>query len=425
MCPDDCASGILLSGQRADGNSEVWRRNMIRLFLNALGASAGGGLTYVRNVLPSLARRDDVRTTVLVGGALRDQIEESSRIIVLRTDSPSTPGRRFSYEQRRLPSLIRNSDADVLLSAGNFALYRSPVPQILLSGNALYTSSDFLRDLRNRGDYRLWLDTEMKGIFAGSSVRAADCTVAPSAAFASELRQWTGRDVVSVHHGFDPAIFFRDQSPLPQEVEARFAKTEGSLRLLFVSHFNYYRNFETLIQAAAILKRELHPRTVRLILTCKLNSNNIPGSDKPENANPGSYNPHAAAELIRRLRLEEEVVELGAVPYASLHHLYRACDSYVTPAYVETFAHPLVEAMASGLPVIASDLAVHKEICGEAARYFPRFSPEKLAETVIRVTRSNEQAAAMREIGRLRSRDFSWDKHVDQLLQLASGLVGT
>src|ERR1700733_693642 len=103
MCPDDCGSGILFSGQRADGNSEVWGRNMIPLFFNALGASAGGGLTYIRNVLPSLARRDDVRTTVLVGGALRDQIEESSRIIVLRTDSPSTAGRRFWYEQRRLP----------------------------------------------------------------------------------------------------------------------------------------------------------------------------------------------------------------------------------------------------------------------------------------------------------------------------------
>jgi glycosyltransferase involved in cell wall biosynthesis len=425
MCPDDCGSGILFSGPRPDGKSGVWLRNMIRLFLNALGASAGGGLTYIRNVLPSLAPRDDVRTTVLVSGALRDQIEKSSRITVLRTDSPSTAGRRFWYEQRCLPSLIRNSDADVLLSAGNFALYRSPVPQILLSGNALYTSSDFLRDLRNRGDYRLWLDTELKGMFARSSVRAADFTVAPSAAFASELRQWTGKDVVSVHHGFNPAIFFRDQSPLPQKVEARFAKTEGSLRLLFVSHFNYYRNFETLIRATEILKRELHPRTVRLILTCRLNSRDLSKNDDPENANPGSYNAHETAELMRHFCLEEEVVELGAVPYASLHHLYRACDLYVTPAYVETFAHPLIEAMASGLPVVASDLAVHKEICGEAARYFPRFSPEKLAEAVIRVTRSKEQSAAMREIGLLRSRDFSWDKHVDQLLQLARGLVGT
>jgi glycosyltransferase involved in cell wall biosynthesis len=391
------------------------RKGMIRLFVNALGASAGGGLTYIRNVLPRLAVRDDVRTTVLLGRTLRDQITESARVSVLQVDSPLSSGKRFSYEQLRLPGLIRNSGAEVLLSTGNFALYRSPVPQILLSRNALYTSADFLHDLRRRGDYRLWLDTEMKGALARWSVRAADCTVAPSATFAAELQQWTGMNVVSIHHGFDSEAFFRDQAHLPQEVQARLTGAEGSLRLLFVSHYNYYRNFETLIRAIEILKRKLRPQTVRLILTCKLTSAD----------NPGAYRADTAAELVRQLRLREEVIELGSVPYYSLHHLYRACDLYVTPAYAETFAHPLVEAMASELPVIASDLSVHREICREAARYFSCFSPEDLAESVIQVSRSKEQSATMRKMGQLRSRDFSWDKHLDRLLQLACGLTGT
>jgi glycosyltransferase involved in cell wall biosynthesis len=382
---------------------------MIHLFINALAASAGGGLTYVRNVLPRLAVRDDVRTTVLLGGTLHGEILESARVTVLRGDCPAGSGRRFWYEQRTLSYVIRRSGADVLLSTGNFALYRSPVPQILLSRNALYTSSDFLRDLRDRGDYRLWLDTEVKASLARWSVRMADCTVAPSAAFASDLRRWTGKDVVPIHHGFDHEGFFREQASLPRDVQARLAATKGSLRLLFVSHYNYYRNFETLIRAIAILKKKAHPRTVRLILTCKLKSKD----------NPGDYRADTAAELVRQLRLGEEVVELGAIPYYLLHHLYRACDLYVTPAYAETFAHPLVEAMASGLPVIASDLAVHKEICGEAALYFPRFSPEVLAELAIQVSQSAEQTAALREKGKVRSRDFSWDRHVEALLRLA------
>lgn len=388
-------------------------RSMIHLFINALAASAGGGLTYVRNVLPRLAVRNDVRATVLLSGTLRGEITESARVTLLRADCPAGSGRRFWYEQRSLPDVIRRSGADVLLSTGNFALYRSPVPQILLSRNALYTSADFLRDLRDRGDYRLWLDTEVKAALARWSMHAADCTVAPSATFASDLRQWTGKDVGSIHHGFDHEVFFREQAPLPPDVQARFAATEGSLRLLFVSHYNYYRNFETLIRALAILKKKLHPRTVRLILTCKLNSKD----------NPGDYRADTAAELVQQLRLGEEVVELGAVPYSLLHHLYRRCDLYVTPAYAETFAHPLVEAMASGLPVIASDLAVHKEICGEAARYFPRFSPEGLAELVMQATQSPEQVTTMREMGMLRSRDFSWGKHVEELLRLARSLA--
>jgi glycosyltransferase involved in cell wall biosynthesis len=388
---------------------------MIHLFINALAASAGGGLTYVRNVLPRLAVQNDVRTTVLLSARLHDETTHSPCVTILRGDCSGGSARRFWYEQRNLPGLIRRSGADVLLSTGNFALYRAPVPQILLSRNALYTSSDFRRDLRDRGDYRLWLDTRVKATLARLSVRAADCTVAPSATFAGELRKWTGKDVVSIHHGFDHDAFFRDQSPLPLAVQVRLAATEGSLRLLFVSHYNYYRNFETLIRAIAILKKRLHPRTVRLILTCTLDSKE----------NPGNYRPDTAAELVRQLGLSAEVIELGSVPYPLLHHLYRACHFYVTPAYAETFAHPLVEAMASGLPVIASDLPVHREICGEAALYFPRFSPEVLAEVLMQAFQSSGQAAAMRGAGLLQSRDFSWDKHVEELLRFARSLIRT
>jgi glycosyltransferase involved in cell wall biosynthesis len=386
---------------------------MIHIFVNALSASAGGGLTYIRNVLPRLMTREGVRTTLLVGVALRGEISESDQIAVLSGPGINDSASRFWYEQRHLPNVIRHSGADVLLSTGNFALYRSPVPQILLSRNALYTSADFLRDIVERGDYRLWIDTAIKGAFARWSVKVADCTVAPSVTFASQLRDWIGKEVSSIHHGFDHDAFFREQAPLRQELQAQFAATEGAIRILFVSHYNYYRNFETLIRAIAILKKKLHPRAVRLILTCKLSTKD----------NPGIYKADQAADLVRQLKLGEEVVELGSVPYAVLHHLYRRCDVYATPAYAETFAHPLVEAMASGLPVIASDLAVHREICGDAARYFSRFDPEMLAERIMQVCDSDEQKAAMREKGLVRSLNFSWDKHVQELLSLARSLA--
>lgn len=385
---------------------------MLRIFINGIAASAGGGLTYVRNVLPRLATRDDVLATVLLSPSLRGEFEESPSLRILESDSGLGTARRFWHEQYKLPALIRHYGSDVLLSPGNFALFRSPVPQILLSGNSLYLSRDFVCDLRHRGEYGMWLDNALKGILARWSVRTAERTVAPSPAFAGELQQWTGSNVLAIHHGFDNKLFFHDATPLPGDVQEKLASTEGTLRLLFVSHYNYYRNFETLIRAVAILKKELHPKQIRLILTCKLDSKD----------NPGKYRAEPAAALVRELGLSDEVVQLGAIRYGSLHYVYRASDSYVTPAYAETFSHTLVEAMASGLPVVASDIAVHREICGEAALYFPRFSPEALAETVIRVAESSEQSATMREKGLSRSRDFSWDRHVEELLLLARSL---
>ena len=107
----------------------------------------------------------------------------------------------------------------------------------------------------------------------------------------------------------------------------------------------------------------------------------------------------AAAALAAELGIEDVVVELGAIPYSLLHHVYRACSMYVTPAYAESFAHPLVEAMATGLPIAAADSAVHREICGDAATYFGRFSPPELADRVCQIVTSGELAKQLCDRG--------------------------
>ena len=65
---------------------------MIHVFINALSASAGGGLTYVRNILPRLAERGDVRVTMLVNDALRKDIPESSNVTLLSKSSVGWSG---------------------------------------------------------------------------------------------------------------------------------------------------------------------------------------------------------------------------------------------------------------------------------------------------------------------------------------------
>ena len=219
--------------------------------------------------------------------------------------------------------------------------------------------------------------------------------------------------VLSVHHGFDPDAFTSEPAPLPSAARAQLEKGKDALRLLFVSHYNYYRNFETLFRALPILSGRLNGKKVKLFLTCRLSSGE----------NPGSYRVKAASSLVNNLRSSESVVELGTVPYRSLHHLYRACHIYVTPAYAESFAHPLVESMSSGLPVVASDLPVHREICRDAATYFPCFSPDALAERVVQVHQSPGWAETLSRNGLNRAQDFRWDTHVERLLTLAQELV--
>jgi len=389
----------------------------MHLFINALGASAGGGLTYVRNVVPHLAGLSDIRSTVLVTPGLINELGEWGNVsFVDEEESQRGPAARFWREQWLLPKLISRYGADALVSAGNFALFNSPVPQILLTRNSLYTSADFDRDVLSRRNYRLWLDTRVKGWLAKRSVRSADWTVAPSQAFAAEIKRWfRGRPVAisAIPHGFDREIFFAEGEPLPSGIIQRLAGAGGSLRLLFVSHYNYFRNFETLVRAIPLLKERLGGRSVKLVLTCELRP-------KPE---WGPYNAAAIERLVNRLGVSENIIELGLVPYRSLHKVYGACDIYVTPAYAESFAHPLVEAMASGLPIVASDLTAHREVCHDAALYFPRFSAEALAERIVDVANSPELARRLRQHGLERSKNFSWQRHVSELVALAENLT--
>jgi glycosyltransferase involved in cell wall biosynthesis len=383
----------------------------MHLFINSLAASAGGGLTYICNVIPYFAASPNLRVTVAHDASLRGKLAKSDNVGLIEVKAPVS--RRFWFEQLMLPTIIRRSQADILLSTGNFALRNSPVPQILLSRNSLYTTRDFYRDLRLRGEYRMWLGTRLRAFLARRSIHWAQATVAPSEAFAGELQRWSGVRVRTIHHGFDRDAFQCDPTPLAAEVEEKLHAASGSLKLLFVSHYNYYRNFETLIRALPEVRDRCPGRCIKLFLTCKLSAG----------ANPGSYRPEATARLIRDLGVADLVVELGAIPYSQLHHVYATADIYVTPAYAETFAHPLVEAMASGLPVVASDLPVHREICGASASYFSRFSSRELADRVVEIAQSPALARRLSASGLARSAEFSWKRHVDELIALARSLM--
>lgn len=381
---------------------------MMHIFLNALGASSASGLTYLRNVLPEFARRESIRTTVALNSRLYPEFAGLNRVSF--ADLPEIRGtaQRFWFEQARLPALVQKVQADILISAGNFALRNSPVPQILLSGNSLYISSDFNHDLLLRHEYRMWVDTRIKAALAKRSVHWADSTVAPTQAFADELLRWTGKTVIPIHHGFDSQAFFSDDAALPPDILSKLESAGKDLKLLYVSHYNYFRNFETLFRALPLIRKRLG-RKVRLFLTCELQ----------EGRNPGAYRTKPALSLVHQMGIQQEVIELGAIPYRQLHHVYRSCDLYVTASYAETFAHPLVEAMACGLPVVASDLPVHREVCGNAALYFPKFSPELLADRVLKA--ANSRAGERRsEAPKLK---FSWSDHVDQIIGLADSLV--
>jgi glycosyltransferase involved in cell wall biosynthesis len=102
------------------------------------------------------------------------------------------------------------------------------------------------------------------------------------------------------------------------------------------------------------------------------------------------------------------VKHLGYVPDADLPALYAGAAVVAVPARLEGFGLPIVEAMAAGAPVVASDIPVFREVGGEAVAYFPAEDPAALAGTVSRVLDDPATADQFREAGRARAASFTW-----------------
>jgi len=112
--------------------------------------------------------------------------------------------------------------------------------------------------------------------------------------------------------------------------------------------------------------------------------------------------------LIRRAGLEEKVRVTGYVPEAELRRLYRLATAFVFPSLAEGFGLPILEAMASGLPVAASRTSAMPEVGGDAAVYFDPSRPEDLASAVIRLLEDQDLRQRLAEKGKARARMFSW-----------------
>jgi spore coat protein SA len=124
----------------------------------------------------------------------------------------------------------------------------------------------------------------------------------------------------------------------------------------------------------------------------------------------GSY----AEALVQRLSPEarSRVRFTGAVPYADVHQHYREADVFVLPSLMEAFGMPLAEALAAGLPAVASRTGGIVDIVddGETGRLVDPGDPDALAAAIDQLLDDPALRAAFSENGRAKARTtFDWD----------------
>ncbi|MCL4480875.1 MAG: glycosyltransferase family 4 protein [Candidatus Thermoplasmatota archaeon] len=78
----------------------------------------------------------------------------------------------------------------------------------------------------------------------------------------------------------------------------------------------------------------------------------------------------------------------------TLNKIYNSCDVLLQPSLDEGFGYPIPEAMATGLPIVCSDIEVFREIAKDSA-YFSKIDPESFADSIKEVIQSSEKYSKM------------------------------
>jgi glycosyltransferase involved in cell wall biosynthesis len=126
------------------------------------------------------------------------------------------------------------------------------------------------------------------------------------------------------------------------------------------------------------------------------------------------YGPTNGLEASFRKSLD--LKNLGYLSAKELPALFRHAHAFVMPSLYEGFGLPLVEAMACGCPVIASDRGSLPEIAGSGAQCFDAFDVHAMAKALAELLRNPEELQQRKSDALRRAADFSWDKAAQETI---------
>ncbi len=218
--------------------------------------------------------------------------------------------------------------------------------------------------------------------------------IAVSAAARDYIARYFPGNYRLIPNGVDVALFGRpDLKPI-----ARFA--DGRPTILFAGRLEKRKGFNHLLRAFERVKQALpHARLIAV----------------------GGFNAEQSEPFIRQVQMEglEGVHFIGRVADEELARYYRTADLVCAPSTgFESFGMVLLEAMAAGRPVVASDIPGYREVVRHEVEglLVPPGDEEKLAGALVRLLSDPEMQRRLGDNGRTRADLFSWERVAGRIL---------
>jgi glycosyltransferase involved in cell wall biosynthesis len=126
----------------------------------------------------------------------------------------------------------------------------------------------------------------------------------------------------------------------------------------------------------------------------------------------------ALRRAVHQHQLHKHVRFLGYLPEETLAVMYRLAGVFVFPSLYEGFGLPPLEAMASGTPVVTSNVSSLPEVAGDAAVLVDPYDPAAIADGICRVLTDETLRRDLRRKGIARARQFSWEQSVRRIHEI-------
>ena len=296
--------------------------------------------------------------------------------------------RRIAWQQLQLPRVLARGRFDVFHAPTYVAPLLSKTPLVLTVYDLIALDAPRFATRSNRLHY---------GALLAPSMRRARRIIAPSPLVRDAILRhgFAAKNRVRVVAPGVEAAFFRADDEAKNRVRARYRLPERYL--LFVGNFEPKKNLEMLLRAL---------RDVR----------NAP----PLILAGGS---RAWKNEARVLANNSRVLNIGYVARRDLPALYAACEAFVFPSLAEGFGLPVLEALASGAPTLASTRVPIPGLENAALLCDPTDARE-LAAQLQRVLSDEKLRAELRVAGPALAQTFSWRRAARETLQLYREAAG-
>ncbi len=222
------------------------------------------------------------------------------------------------------------------------------------------------------------------------SAKVAEHIIVPSKQTADDLEQFYGVNpakMTVIHHGIDPLM-----GAEPTEVDVTLRDRLGLQRpfVLAVGTIQPRKNLPVLARA---MKRVIQHHDIDLVI-----------------AGRKGWMAEDVLSEVTEAGLGDHLRVIDYVPAEDLPALYRAAEVFVQPSKFEGFGMPVLEAMASGTPVIAAEGSSLDEIGGDAALRFRHDSDEQLAQQLETLLANSNETSRLIRAGLVHASGFTWEQ---------------